>query len=202
MVATRERSPVDVLIVDDDPLVRRGLRLLLEARGYACVEAPDGRHAVELARRAQPPCVLVDLCMPELDGLGVARMLRADPRTSGLHVHAITGATYRYGQPDARAAGFDRFLEKPLEQAALLDAVRASVPRPAGHTEQAERCSVSGLGFAEAERLLDGLERQGCTVLRAALEEGGVTVSCVCPPGFTLVRGGEGEVGLARAAAP
>jgi CheY-like chemotaxis protein len=58
---------VDVLIAEDDPLMRASLRLLLEGQGYTCAEASNGREAVDLARRHPPRCVLLDLAMPELD---------------------------------------------------------------------------------------------------------------------------------------
>src|SRR5262245_22552441 len=92
-------APVDVLIADDDPLVRQTLRSLLERRGYRCAEAENGRQAVDLSRLQPPRCVLFDLAMPEMDGLTAARQLRADPRTAGIHLHCVTGLA----DPTARA---------------------------------------------------------------------------------------------------
>ena len=67
-----------VLIADDHPLFRDGLRSLLEARGIAVVgEATNGREAVDLARRLAPDVVLMDLFMPEVDGLAATRTLAA-----------------------------------------------------------------------------------------------------------------------------
>jgi CheY-like chemotaxis protein len=195
MSTLTERAPIDVLIVDDDTLVRQSLRLVLEAHGYSCAEAADGRMAVEMARRSRPPCILLDLCMPEPDGLTVARMLRADPRTSSLHVHALTGATYLYTRLMAREAGFEQFLEKPLDADSLLEAVRGSAARAVEPTP----CSVSGLTFSEAESLLDWLQNQGCTHIQAGAEPDGVTVSCVCPPGIRLFRDVQGRVRLLKA---
>jgi CheY-like chemotaxis protein len=199
MTTLTRHPPIDVLIVDDDTLVRRSLRLVLEAHGFSCAEAADGRHAVELARRNRPPCILLDLCMPEPDGLTVARMLRADPRTSDLHVHALTGATYLYTRLMAHEAGFEEFLEKPLDPDALLRAVRRSALDATPPTDDTPAPnSVSGLTYSEAEGLLDCLQDQGCTRLHAVLESGAVTVSFVCPPGLRLCRDGDGEVRLLR----
>src|ERR1041384_8115547 len=74
-------APIDVLIAEDDRLLRQTIRCLLEAQGYTCAEAGDGRAAVALARQRPPRCVLLDLGLPELDGFSVARHLRSDPRT-------------------------------------------------------------------------------------------------------------------------
>src|SRR2546421_96841 len=84
-------APVDVLIAEDDALLRWGLRSLLELEGFRCAEAADGLQAVDLARRHRPGCVLLDLALPGLDGFTVARRLRADPQTGGIHIHCLTG---------------------------------------------------------------------------------------------------------------
>jgi len=87
-----EKDPaVDVLIAEDDELLRLSLRLLLEQEGYTCAEAATGREALEAAHRHRPRCVLLDLGMPELDGLAVTRLLRSDPRTRAAHIHCLTG---------------------------------------------------------------------------------------------------------------
>jgi DNA-binding NarL/FixJ family response regulator len=76
---TAERAPMRLLIVDDHPLFRDGLRSLLEARGIDVVgEARNGREAVEQARRLHPDVVLMDLSMPEMSGLAATRLLSAE----------------------------------------------------------------------------------------------------------------------------
>ena len=87
----QDLAPVDVLIADDDALARGVLRLLLERQGYTCAEAGAGAQALELAKSLSPRCVLLDLAMPGLDGLAVARGLRADPATRGSRVHCLSG---------------------------------------------------------------------------------------------------------------
>ena len=71
-------APVDVLIADDDSQLRGSLRLLLQAQGFTCAEAADGVQTMAIARKLTPRCVLLDLGMPGLDGLSVARRLRSD----------------------------------------------------------------------------------------------------------------------------
>ena len=188
MTPRQADAPIDVLIADDDPELRHSVRLLLELRGYRCAEAADGREAVDLALRHAPRCLLLDLFMPGLDGLAVARTLRADPRTRGAHIHCVSGLHDSNAPQQARAAGCDRFLSKPIDPETLLEAVRGP---------EAEGC-VTGLSLVQAEELLDWLQNQGCTGLQLVREDGHVTVRFECPPGLRLVRDADGHLRLER----
>jgi CheY-like chemotaxis protein len=182
---------VDVLIAEDDAVLRQSLRSLLERQGLHVAEAPDGTAALDLAQHSPPRCVLLDLTLPGLDGYAVARRLRADPHTRALHIHCLSGQPGRAAREQARQAGFELYLTKPVG----LDALLAAVGPQAGPGEAG---GVSNLTFAEAEELLDLLQRQNCSGLEVTLEEdeGGVTVRCLCPPGLRLVRDEGGAVRL------
>jgi anti-anti-sigma factor len=179
-------TAVDVLIAEDDAPTREGIRRLLEQQGYRCAEAGDGREALELARRHLPRCVLLDLRMPALDGLAVACQLRADPRTCGAAIHCLTGLTDEGSRREARAAGCEAYLTKPVDPAALLEVLR---PRTGDTGEWAH-----GLTKAEAEGLLDWLEAQGATG-ELAVEGVGFAVRC---PGFQVGREVGGRVTVRR----
>ena len=173
---------VDVLIADDDPLVRTGVRQFLERAGYRCCEAEEGLQAVELARRQRPACVLLDLAMPVLDGLSVARLLRADPQTHGLHINCLTGLSAGSTREQASLAGCEAFLTKPINPPDLLAVVRRQVPRPEGQ-------ELAGLSRTQAEGLLDWLETWGCTGLEVCLTgEAVFTVRWHWPPDRALDR--------------
>lgn len=68
--------PAKILVVDDHPLVRRSVRSLLSEPGYQVFEAPNGRIALETVHRVNPDVVVLDIVMPELDGLETARRIR------------------------------------------------------------------------------------------------------------------------------
>jgi|SRR5262245_9143597 len=170
---------VDILIADDDPVLRTGVRRLLEREGYRCSEAGEGRQTVEVARRERPQCVLLDLAMPHLDGFAVARLLRTDPRTHSVHINCLTGLVDRVAREQAHLAGCEAFLTKPVDATALLDIVGRQVKRPP--TEE-----LSGLTKTQAEALLDWLETWGCSPLEGCLEEGGFTVRWSWPQGCSL----------------
>ncbi len=175
LAETTAGDSVDILIAEDDALMRRSLRGLLEDAGYRCTEAEDGPRAVALARSLLPRCAVLDLAMPGLDGFTVARRLREDPRTRGVHIHCLTGRTDPAARQQAHEAGFETYLIKPIDPAQLLRLVHEDVNRR-------EKSVVSGLTLAEAQDVLDGWENAGYRDLKASFEEGeGFSVSGVRP---------------------
>lgn len=117
-----------VLIADDQELVRTGFRLILDAQPDLSVigEAADGAACVELARRLRPDVCLVDIRMPELDGLEVTRILAGPKATDPMRVVVIT----TFDQDDyvhrALRDGACGFLLKDASPSLLLEAVRAA----------------------------------------------------------------------------
>jgi CheY-like chemotaxis protein len=92
-----------VLIVDDDPAIRRVVSALLDLDEYGLLEAADGQAALEVVRDERPDLVILDLTMPRLDGLRACAALRSDPELAGTRVLVLTGRD----QPDDRAAARD-----------------------------------------------------------------------------------------------
>jgi len=114
----------NILVADDNTASRELIREVLEMSGYDVVEAADGQDAVDRARERAPDLVLVDIQMPRLDGYGVLRELRADPRLSALHVVALTAFAMQGDRERALEAGFDGYITKPVDIAALRREVR------------------------------------------------------------------------------
>ena len=113
-----------ILIADDNEDLRGMLRQFLEAHGYRVLEAADGREAAERAVRERPALVIMDLGMPDLDGLSAVAEIRRRvpaPETEILIVSAYDRLEYR---TEAVAAGCGGFITKPVDPAALLKAVR------------------------------------------------------------------------------
>ena len=111
-------SPL-VLVVDDHEMNLELARDLLERRGCEVILARDGEEALELARSRKPELILLDLAMPGMDGFAVAAGLKADPRTNFIPVVALTALAMRGDDERVRAAGFDGYLPKPVQRAAL-----------------------------------------------------------------------------------
>ena len=121
-----------VVYADDDELVRAAVTDLLVAQGLDVHSCGDGDEALALCKQMQPDAVLLDLNMPEMNGLQVARALRTDAGGRALRLVAMTGRRSEELRKKAFDAGFDEFLAKPASLAAMLDALR---PR-AGDTVQ------------------------------------------------------------------
>ena len=119
-----------ILIADDHALFRDGLRSLLESQGHDVVgEAANGRHAMELAAQLQPDLVLMDVSMPELDGVAATRELTT--QQPGTKVVILTASEHNDTLFDAIKAGAQGYLLKNLEAEAffaLLDGVSRGEP--------------------------------------------------------------------------
>ena len=109
-----------VLIAEDNPINRELLRELLEVRGFAVTEACNGQEAVAMVEQGPPDIVLLDIGMPVLDGFGVVRKLREDPRFTSLPVVAVTAYAMQGDREKIMDAGFDGYLSKPVDSKSLV----------------------------------------------------------------------------------
>jgi len=109
-----------VLVVDDYRDAAEALQLLLDADGFECRATSDPHAACANAREWQPFAVLLDIAMPGLDGLELARRLRADPQTAHMLLIACTGYASSEDRARARQAGFDAHCAKPLTPQLIL----------------------------------------------------------------------------------
>jgi two-component system response regulator MprA len=144
-----------VLLVEDDRAVRESLARALQFEGYEVATAEDGGMGIELARRLQPDALILDVMMPVLDGLAVARTLR-----SGGSATPILMLTARHQVSDRVAgldAGADDYLVKPFALDELLARLRALLRR-SGPTESTE---ILRLGDLELDPLGRRVTRAG-----------------------------------------
>jgi two-component system, cell cycle response regulator DivK len=113
-----------ILVVEDNEKSMKLLRDVLLARGYLAIEATTGRQAIELAAAHTPALVLMDVQLPDLDGVSALRQLRADARTARIPVVAVTAQAMRGDRERLLAAGFDGYVSKPVNIIELLDTVK------------------------------------------------------------------------------
>ncbi len=125
----QEVTGTKVVLVEDNADAREMLKALLELDGYDVLATDDGRHGLEAILSARPDVAIVDIGLPELDGLEVARQVRASAAGQDVYLVALTG----YGQQkDRRAvlkAGFDQHLVKPVDAKELARVLTAR-PKP------------------------------------------------------------------------
>jgi CheY-like chemotaxis protein len=113
-----------IMVVDDTDGVRRIISMQLRTLGYRVVEAKDGLEAIELIKQEHPSLVLLDIHMPEVNGLETARRIR---RTEGISSIPIIGLSAHHGlemRDEALKAGFNEFVTKPLEFKLLGNLIR------------------------------------------------------------------------------
>lgn len=115
-----------ILVVDDEPGVRSALRLVLEHDGYSVTEAANGIEALDRLATHSFDVVLIDLFMPEKEGLETISAFRK--RCPGLRIIAISGAFSGEFLAIAKHLGADEALPKPIRGADLLAAVRSLLP--------------------------------------------------------------------------
>ena len=108
-----------ILIAEDNPVNRELLHELLEARGYEVEEAENGQEALQMIAQSRPDALLLDLNMPVLDGFSTVRKIREDAAISSLPVLAVTAYAMRGDREKTLQAGFDGYLSKPINPAAL-----------------------------------------------------------------------------------
>jgi response regulator NasT len=122
-------EPLRILIAEDETIIRLDLRGALEHHGFVvCAEARDGLEAVALAHETEPDVALLDLKMPQLDGIEAARRIYAE---RPLPIVMLTAYTDRRFVERAIDAGVFTYLVKPFRESEVLPAVRTAVARHA-----------------------------------------------------------------------
>ena len=121
-----------ILVVEDNEKNMKLFRDVLAATGYRTLEATTGSEAIDMASEHTPDLVLMDIQLPDLDGVQALRRLRADERTAGIPVLALTAQAMRGDRERFLAAGFDGYLSKPVDVRELIGTVREHCDRLAG----------------------------------------------------------------------
>lgn len=145
-------NPQTVLIVEDNDDGRFMLRTFLQLKGYRVIEARDGLEAIAAATGERPDLILMDLQLPGLDGISVARELRMNPQSSYVPIVIVSGWDPKRHRPEALAAGCDEYLFKPVDFSLLdqvldryLPAVRTTPRRPSGELDRAVKTAIEPL---------------------------------------------------------
>lgn len=122
----------NILLVEDHEDNRKIYRTILEHFGFNVLLASDGEEGIRVAESGSPDLILLDIDIPVLDGLEVARQLKAAPATARIPIVALTA----YSQPEDREraaeAGFDGYLAKPVSPRRVLAEVRRFLAASAG----------------------------------------------------------------------
>ena len=127
-MAHTDRQTGAILVAQDNEVRKHVVRLMLERLGFDVDIAVNGRLAIDAARRKRYALVLMDMLMPEVDGLEASRRIRAEGTNMRTPIVALTANAYASAQDEALAAGMDAVLTKPLQMQALQHMVARYVP--------------------------------------------------------------------------
>ena len=112
-----------ILIVDDEPMTRNLLRLMLERAGFEISEAEDGLKALLMMAEQSPDVLLLDVMMPNMDGLTVCEKLRARPETAVLPIILLSARTSSEAVKAGMDAGATKYLSKPINRKELINTI-------------------------------------------------------------------------------
>lgn len=119
-----------ILVVEDDPRSRKLLAELLAVKGHTVLEALNGLEGIEQARAADPDLILMDIQMPQLDGLEAMRILKGDLQTRHIPIWALTSYALREDIKRICAEGCEFCLTKPFDVPSLLRHIETCAPSP------------------------------------------------------------------------
>jgi two-component system, OmpR family, KDP operon response regulator KdpE len=117
--------PAKVLVIDDEPPIRKLLRMGLGAHGYEILEAPNGRISLELLEQKKPDLVILDLGLPDIQGLDLLRMIRS--RNESVPIVVLSSRGDEAGKVQALDLGADDYVTKPFGMDELLARMRAAL---------------------------------------------------------------------------
>ena len=113
-----------VLIVEDNDKNLKLVRDVLQAKGYATLEAGSAEEGLRLARERMPGLILMDIHLPGMSGIDALKALRGEAATAAIPVIAITASVMQESLREVMAAGFEALIEKPIDVLGFLDKVR------------------------------------------------------------------------------
>jgi len=153
-------SKQKILLVDDEPDILEMIGFNLEREGFEVFTAPNGRKALDLARAHTPDLILLDVMMPEMDGMETCRELRDDARLKNTIIAFLTARNEDYSQIAGFDAGADDYISKPIKPRVLVSRVKALLRRGIPTVVEQPRRDLAGI-VIDKERYVvykDGVE--------------------------------------------
>lgn len=117
-----------ILIVEDNDLNMKLFNDLLQAHGYETVQTVDGRDALKLVREHSPDLILMDIQLPEISGLEVTKMIKADDDLKDIPVIAVTAFAMKGDEEKIREGGCEGYIAKPISVPHFLETVQKFLP--------------------------------------------------------------------------
>ena len=137
-------SEIKILLVDDEPDILELVGFLLRKEGYTVFTASGGKEGVEIARREQPALIILDVMMPDMDGMETCEKIRQIPQLKDTLVTFLTALAEDYSMMAGFDAGADDYITKPVKPKVLVSKIKALLRRAGGQDVQAETSLAAG----------------------------------------------------------
>ncbi|MGB4057300.1 MAG: response regulator [Alphaproteobacteria bacterium] len=122
-MSTETATEKTVLIVEDNELNMKLFHDLLEAHGINTIETRDGRQVLEIAREHKPDLILMDIQLPEISGLEVTKLLKADEELRSIPVIAVTAFAMKGDEQKIREGGCEDYISKPISVSKFIEVI-------------------------------------------------------------------------------
>jgi two-component system KDP operon response regulator KdpE len=140
-----------VLIVDDDPMVTRLVRINLELENFEVVEAWDGKTALDIIKNQTPDLLLLDIMMPQMDGWEILKKIREDPAVKDLPIVALTAKVQDEDIARGWRMGADGYIVKPFNPVSLAETLRQILATTPEEREELRRQEVARMREEQGE---------------------------------------------------
>ncbi|SIT12608.1 response regulator transcription factor [Belliella pelovolcani] len=157
-----EKQKVKVLVVDDEPDIIEILSYNLKKEGYEVETAEDGIKGVKLASKFQPDVILLDIMMPNQDGVETCRQIREIPELKNTFIIFLTARSEEYSEVAAFDVGADDYITKPIKPRALMSRIAALFRREAKKEQELTQIKIKDLTIDRTSYTID---KSGKTII-------------------------------------
>ena len=134
-----------ILVVDDEPDIRELIEYNLKKEGYQVVTAENGKEAIEQAKIHSPQLILLDIMMPEMDGIEACRNIRSLPDFKNTFIVFLTARSEEYSEVSGFNVGADDYITKPIKPRILMSRISALLRRNKIEEEREDKLEISDL---------------------------------------------------------
>lgn len=144
-----DKKNIKILLVDDEPDILEIVGYNLSSEGYKVITAENGLEAVKIAKNEKPQLIILDVMMPEMDGIEACEQIRAIPELKNVLVTFLTARGEDYSQVAGFEAGADDYITKPIKPKVLVSKVKALLRR---YSEQEKQENIVKIGSLTIDR--------------------------------------------------
>lgn len=138
-------SKIKILVVDDEPDIRELIEYNLKKEGYQVITAENGVKAIEQAKKHSPQLILLDIMMPEMDGIEACRNIRSLPEFKDTFIVFLTARSEEYSEVSGFNVGADDYIAKPIKPRILVSRINALLRRNKQEADRDERLKISDI---------------------------------------------------------